>query len=191
MNIFILNDCSGEFYFKPDTTFCKENADFYFPHHIELLKIEPLIATKILKSGKFISSRFANRYYSKIDFALNIFHNKIFQTPITISELTFFSAIDSSFYYCSSNQLLDISEDLNIITLFNRHNTTSINLNIDLETKINQAIEKLSSYITLKSGDIVAISFDSTINIKRGDNIKMRVGFSDDNYDEVFDFLIK
>lgn len=103
MNLFILNKSNGKFYYKPDTTLCRENADFYIPDYINSLNIQSGVAVKIVKSGRCISSKFAERYYRNINFAVNIFHRNILNTTIHIEDLAHFSSLEHSYIVLKSN----------------------------------------------------------------------------------------
>lgn len=191
MNLFILNKTNSKFYYKPDTTFCKESDDFYIPGNVHSLKIQPGIAVRIVKSGKYISSKFADRYYRSISFAANIFHSNLLNPSIQIEDLAHFSSLERSLYLIDKQ--IDISDLIRYknLSLYNDSKTIEMNLGKDMNYVLNMAVEKISSVFSLKSGDSIIVVEDSSTEIKRGDIIKLTIGDSNENYVKLLDFSIK
>jgi 2-keto-4-pentenoate hydratase/2-oxohepta-3-ene-1,7-dioic acid hydratase in catechol pathway len=191
MNLFILNKSNGKFYYKPDTTLCRENADFYIPDYINSLNIQSGVAVKIVKSGRCISSKFAERYYRNINFAVNIFHRNILNTTIHIEDLAHFSSLEHSLYCIEKQSCNQSSISFNTLYLSNGSETIEFYLGSDLKSSLNSAIENISSVFSLKSGDLIIVVEDSSVEIKRGDIVKLTACDSDYNYVKLLDFSIK
>ena len=70
MNIIVKPYGSGLCYCRPDTTWERENKDFYSPECVKELHWSPIIFVRISKAGKCIGGKFASRYYD--EFALGV-----------------------------------------------------------------------------------------------------------------------
>ena len=53
-------------YCRPDTTWERENRDFYSPECVNKLLWTPVIFARISKAGKCIGAKFAQRYYDAV-----------------------------------------------------------------------------------------------------------------------------
>ena len=63
MNI-VVKPYGSEFcYCRPDTTWERENKDFYVPESTETLFWAPVLFAKVNKAGKCIGKKFVSRYY--------------------------------------------------------------------------------------------------------------------------------
>lgn len=69
MNIAVLRP-SGNYCFRPDTTLNREARDYYIPDGIEAVTLRPCIYSKIIKAGKCVSERFAERYVDNFGFGV-------------------------------------------------------------------------------------------------------------------------
>ena len=66
MNI-IVKPYAGSFcYCRPDTTWERENKDFYVPECAESLFWTPVLFARVCKAGKCIGKKFASRYYDTV-----------------------------------------------------------------------------------------------------------------------------
>lgn len=70
MNIIVKPYKSEFFLSRPDTTWEKENRDFYCPDHIHKLNFTPILFARISKAGKCISNKFAERYFDAVGYGL-------------------------------------------------------------------------------------------------------------------------
>lgn len=68
MNIIVKPYGSKSCYCRPDTTWERENKDFYVPECVTGLNWSPIIFVRISKAGKCISDRFASRYYDAFNY---------------------------------------------------------------------------------------------------------------------------
>lgn len=67
MNI-IVKTSSGHVIVRPDTTWEKDNEDFYPPEFVEELTFSPVFFARILKPGRSVGRKFARRYYDAVGF---------------------------------------------------------------------------------------------------------------------------
>lgn len=68
MNIIVNKYGSDLCYCRPDTTWERENKDFYSPECVNELHWTPIIFARISKAGKCIGSKFVSRYYDAVGF---------------------------------------------------------------------------------------------------------------------------
>lgn len=73
MNIIVKPLGSDLCYCRPDTTWERENKDFYVPECIDVLRWTPIVFVRICKAGKCIGERFASRYYDAFNFGALIY----------------------------------------------------------------------------------------------------------------------
>lgn len=69
MNLAVLRP-SGNYCFRPDTTLNREARDYYLPDGIEAVTLTPCIYARVVKAGKCISPRFAERYVDNFGFGV-------------------------------------------------------------------------------------------------------------------------
>ena len=72
MNI-IVKTSSGKITVRPDTTWEKDNEDFYPPEFVEKLTYAPVLFARILKPGRSIGKKFAARYYDSVGFGVLLY----------------------------------------------------------------------------------------------------------------------
>ena len=68
MNIIIRPHGSGFCYCRPDTTWERENKDYYVPDCVSSMFWAPILFVRISKAGKCIGEKFASRYYDAFNF---------------------------------------------------------------------------------------------------------------------------
>lgn len=68
MNIIVRPYGSELCYCRPDTTWERENKDFYVPDGVGSLKWTPIVFIRVSKAGKCIGRKFASRYYDAFNF---------------------------------------------------------------------------------------------------------------------------
>ena len=72
MNI-IVKTSAGRITVRPDTTWEKDNEDFYPPEFVEEVTFTPVLFARILKPGRSVGKKFASRYYDNIGFGILLF----------------------------------------------------------------------------------------------------------------------
>lgn len=70
MNIIVKPYKSEFFLSRPDTTWEKENRDFYCPDDVQELHYAPILFARISKAGKCINEKFAERYFDGVGYGL-------------------------------------------------------------------------------------------------------------------------
>lgn len=72
MNI-VVDTYAGSTCCRPDTTWERENRDFYVPGMANELLWTPVVFARIAKAGKCVGKKFASRYYDGIGFGILIY----------------------------------------------------------------------------------------------------------------------
>ncbi|MDD7455171.1 MAG: hypothetical protein PUK70_02820 [Bacteroidales bacterium] len=76
MNI-LTKTFGGRIVCRPDTTWEKDNADFYPPQFVEALTYAPVFFAHILKPGRSVQKKFAGRYFDGIGFGILLYPQNI------------------------------------------------------------------------------------------------------------------
>ena len=66
MNILVKPYGSDMFHCRPDTTWERENKDFFSPECVNEIYWTPVVFARVCKAGKCVGSKFAGRYYDGI-----------------------------------------------------------------------------------------------------------------------------
>lgn len=75
MNIITRPYGSSSCYCRPDTTWEREDKDFYVPDSVEVIYWAPVVFARISKAGKCIGRKFASRYYDGFGFGALLYCN--------------------------------------------------------------------------------------------------------------------
>ena len=143
-------------FLKPDTALNKESK-FYHPKFTQDLHYECELVVKINKMGKNIQEEFAHKYYDEIslgiDFTARDLQRKCKSKglPWEISKAFDHSAIVSNHWIDKKSvNLDDLNFSLSVNDLVKQEGNTS-----DMLFKIDQLISNISTYFTLKTGDLI------------------------------------
>jgi acylpyruvate hydrolase len=145
------------FFMKPDSAILLDNKPFYLPDFSREVHHEVEILVKIHRLGKNIERKFAHRYYNEItvgiDFTARDLQRKCKAEgkPWEISKAFDGSAVVGKFIKISNQinpQAINFSLQLNGIRV-QSGNTA------DMIFSIDQIIEYVSKFITLKIGDLI------------------------------------
>ena len=136
-----------QLYLKPDTALLVNRKPFFLPHFTEDIVMHPCIVARIDRMGRCIAERFAGRYYSEIAPALNVQAKGM--EGGNLDKLTRGIVFDNSFP----------------VGKFSETDPKEMQWNYDgkvFEVKgliedLNKAVALVSEYITLRTGDMVAV----------------------------------
>ena len=100
MNIIVKPQGSDLCYCRPDTTWERENKDFYVPDCVSVLYWTPVLFARVSKAGKCINPKFVTRYYDAFNFGFLMYtgdgnvaftscadHTSILPAPLPVSGL--------------------------------------------------------------------------------------------------------
>jgi 2-keto-4-pentenoate hydratase/2-oxohepta-3-ene-1,7-dioic acid hydratase in catechol pathway len=176
-------------FLKPDSALLKKNKPFFIPDFSENIQYEVEIVVKITKLGKGIEARFAHRYYDEITLGIDITARDIQSKnakagmPWELSKCFDGAAPVGEFIPVSSVQnVLDLDFRLDI-----NGKTVQKSNSSDMIFNINQIIEYVSRYFTLKTGDLIFTGTPSGVGrLHRNDNLVAYLGEK-----PLLDFMIK
>ena len=153
MNIIVKPKGSDLCYCRPDTTWERENKDFYVPDCVSVLYWTPVLFARVSKAGKCISPKFASRYYDAFNFgALLYCHTG--------------EASGIAFTSCTDHTSLLPAPLYNPVVLENADNIYLVERNGEeifktstaaLKEAIEEAICRASQLTTLRIGDFMAV----------------------------------
>jgi acylpyruvate hydrolase len=176
-------------FLKPDSALLKNNKPFFLPDFSENIHYEVEVVVKISKLGKSISSKFAPRYFDEVTLGIDITARDLQsrQTaagmPWELSKCFDGAAPVGSFLPVSTfKDMGDIDFRLEINERIVQQSNTS-----DMIFGINEIIEYVSRYFTLKTGDLIFTGTPSGVGqLKRNDNLVAYLGDK-----PLLDFMIK
>ena len=145
------------FYLKPDTTILLKNSPFFYPTFSSQIECNFQIAIKICRLGKNIKQRFAEKYYSEGTYAISFIAKDLYENAmkdnrpvdcsIAFDGSTFLGIFFPLSHLMTSKATIQVNENL----------THSIQFSAYLNV-IDPIIEYISSFMTLKIGDILLLN---------------------------------
>src|SRR5664280_433723 len=176
-------------FLKPDSSILKNNKPFFLPDFSTDINYEVEVVLKISKLGKGISAKFAPRYFDEITLGIDITARdlqarfKIAGMPWELSKC--FDGASPLGHFISVSSIKDINNldfRLEINNEVRQQGDTS-----DMIFSINEIIEYVSRFFTLKTGDLIFTGTPPGVGqLQRNDNLVAYLG------DEpVLDFMIK
>lgn len=157
MNI-ITRTYSGKYIVRPDTTWERDNEDFYPPEFISSLSYTPVLFARISKPGRSIGKPFAGRYYDSVSFGVLLYPEDIlgpseedFACASCIDHTSFLTlpATDKAVFNWDDHFMIE----RNGSRIFESGRTSA--------DMIEKAIEESTKYIYIRSGDLLALELRS------------------------------
>jgi 2-keto-4-pentenoate hydratase/2-oxohepta-3-ene-1,7-dioic acid hydratase in catechol pathway len=156
----IITNANEQFYLIPDSALLLKNRPFFCPDYVENLHAKLLLVVKINRLGKYIQEKFAPTYYDEVGFAINFYDKTSLKNQIQQGfPWERATCFDGSF---ALSEFMKISETigdvLNVRAYCNTplHGQNEQTLPFDFQ-QIPQIISELSTFMTLKIGDYIAI----------------------------------
>lgn len=163
------------FFMKPDTCLIQKNQPFFYPDFSEDIHYETEIVIRINKIGKHIQRKFAHTYYSEIGIGIDFTARdlqqkckekglpweiaKAFDNAAPISKFVDISKFDNI-------QNINFHLDINGKTVQNGNTA-------DMIFKVDEIIEYVSKFITLKIGDLIFTGTPAGVGpVKIGDKLE-------------------
>ena len=146
---------SGKVIVRPDTTRVKDGEDVYMPEYVSRLEWSPVLYTKIIKSGRSVGEKFADRYFDSFNIGALLYPSDL----IDGSEegyacaccLDHTSILNLQFFDIKSPEKLD-----NKIVISNNNNVLYSD-NIEFTSIIAKSIVEITKYCWLRVGDLLAV----------------------------------
>ena len=135
-------------YCRPDTTWERENKDFYSPECVNDIFWAPILFVRISKAGKCIGRKFASRYYDAFNFGILLYGSD--------KDIAFSSCMDhtSLLPFPLYNPIVMENED-NVYEV-SRDGDTIFSCNATKEL-IEETVCLASELTSLRIGDLVAV----------------------------------
>lgn len=134
MNIIVKPHGSDLCYCRPDTTWERENKDFYVPDCVSEIHWAPVIFVRISKAGKCINPKFVSRYYDYYNYG--------------------------TLLYCSPENGDSLISCADHTSLLPSPSLKGEELNDGERMLVEDAICKASKLISVRIGDYVAVELD-------------------------------
>lgn len=148
MNIIVRPYGGEKCYCRPDTTWERENKDFYVPECSESLYWTPVLFARVNKAGKCIGKKFVSRYYDAIGCGVLLYTGQ-----------------DIAFASCADHTSLLPMPLYNPVVLEGEDNALEVCLNgssiwnekILSKDKLEDTVCMASALTSLRIGDFVAV----------------------------------
>jgi len=144
-------------FLKPDTAIVRNNDAFYYPEFSDNIHFEVELILKISREGKYVEKKFAHKYYEEVGIGIDFTARDLQQRckekglPWDIAKGFNGSAPISKFVPKSKfKDLQNINFSLTQNEEVKQEGNTSLML-----WNIDEIIEYVSQYFTLKKGDII------------------------------------
>lgn len=142
---------------KPDSSLLKDGKPFFVPDDLGQVDYETEIVVRICRLGKAIPMRFAHRYYDAvtvgIDFTARELQRKLREEGMPWELCKGFDGAAAIGEWVSTDSLPNV-QNLNFHLDINGK-TVQSGCTCDMLYKIDELIEYISTYFTLKTGDIL------------------------------------
>jgi hypothetical protein len=172
MNIIVKPYGCDRCYCRPDTTWERENRDFYSPECVYEIYHTPVLFARISKAGKCIGPKFVSRYYDGIGFGMLIYcrfgENESREKTITFGSCADHTSILPHPLY---NPVVLESEDNTFEMTEDGTQAYSVAGGLEKTSMLQEAICKASEITSLRIGDFVAVELTEMQEVK-GKHIK-------------------
>lgn len=158
MNI-IVKTSSSKYIVRPDTTWERDNEDFFPPEFVDSLSYTPVLFARISKPGRSVSEKFASRYYDGVGYGLLLYPENMLGPAE--EDFACASCLDhTSFLPFPTYLPIVLGGDDNLFRLF-KDGSLLYETAEGTREMIENAISEASKYIYFRSGDILAIELKS------------------------------
>ncbi|PNQ73655.1 2-hydroxyhepta-2,4-diene-1,7-dioate isomerase [Hanstruepera neustonica] len=176
-------------FLKPDTAILLKKQPFFIPDFSDEVHHEVEVLVKINRVGKYIDKKFAHKYYDEIglgiDFTARDLQSKLKEKGLPWETAKAFDGAAVIGKWLSKEQF----SDLNTINFSLQKNDEVVQMGntSHMMWKIDELIEYVSKYFTLKIGDIIFTGTPAGVGkVVANDRLK---GFLEDK--EMFSITIK
>ena len=154
MNI-IVKTPNGRITVRPDTTWEKDNEDFYPPEFVDELTYSPVLFARILKPGRSVGRKFTSRYYDSVGFGVLLYPENLMDgSPESYAQaicLDHTSFLPAPFFPPES-----LKQEANRFTI-ERNGQQLFSCDTASLNMIEDAIVEATRMVYIRTGDLVAI----------------------------------
>lgn len=163
-------------FIKPETAIIPKRNPFFIPDFSSDIHFEAELVVRINKLGKNIQARFAPKYYEEltvgIDFTARDVQRKLKEKGLPWEKAKAFDGSAAVGKFINKNELLN-AENINFSLKLNGEEQQNGYSN-DMLFGINQLIEYISSYFTLKIGDLIFTGTPAGVGpVKKDDQLEL------------------
>jgi 2-keto-4-pentenoate hydratase/2-oxohepta-3-ene-1,7-dioic acid hydratase in catechol pathway len=176
-------------FLKPDSAILKNNKPFFLPDFSDNIQYEVEIVVKISKLGKGVQAKYAHRYYDELTLGIDITARDIqgrqakAGLPWELSKCFDGAAPIGRFVPVKSIpdvKNIDFRLDINDVTVQQGNSS-------DMIAGIDEIIEYVSRFFTLKTGDLIFTGTPPGVGaLKKNDNLTAYLGDT-----PLLDFMIR
>ncbi|MGM9764559.1 MAG: hypothetical protein ACI3ZQ_11115 [Candidatus Cryptobacteroides sp.] len=160
MNIIVRSHNSELCYCRPDTTWERENKDYFVPDFVDELYFCPIIFAKVAKAGKCVGAKFSERYYDSVNFGLLMYAGNPETDLATTSCLDHSSILPFPMYnrivFDREGNDLTIMRDSEVLFTLPGAAPSDEGAKGAMISLIEDSICKVSTRVSLRIGDFVA-----------------------------------
>ncbi len=178
MKIITFRNGGQEYFIRPDTSINRERNNYFCLDSIKTLSAVPCIWIKCNKSGKSISSKFAQRYYAVIGYGIRLINN--IPEESSFSDKYLANSLDNTWYISKEFPIEQIEQFIQELSRLNieisiknaetfRENINALTTNIktinsfqEVISLFGDLIQHSSKYTSLKTGDYISYDLIKT-----------------------------
>ena len=155
MNI-IVSTFNGHYVTRPDTTWEKDNEDFFPPDFVGRLDFSPVLFARICKPGRSVGLRFASRYYDSVNYGILLYPAdhigdgpEFYAEALTLDHTSFLPAPMRAVSELSGRPFSIMKDGTGIFS-------GSLS-STEIAGTVEKAISEATSRIYIRTGDLVAV----------------------------------
>lgn len=155
MNI-VVRTYSGKYIVRPDTTWEKDSEDFFPPEFVNALTLSPVLVARVLKPGRSVGERFAERYYDFVGFGALLYPEDMlegsaegFACASCLDHTSFIPAPSFSAAQIEGQKVKVVKNGSEV--LFDLEGISGV------KEMIAKAIAEATRFIYIRTGDLIAI----------------------------------
>ncbi len=166
MNIIVKPKGSDQCYCRPDTTWERENKDFYVPEGIDSIYWTPILFARISKAGKCINPKFVSRYYDAFNFGMLLYTGN--------GEIAFTSCADhTSILPAPLYNTIVMDSEENICHV--EKDGENVFSSAPDRSFLEDAICKASQMTSIRIGDYIAVELEERSQLSVRNNVESYV----------------
>lgn len=157
MNI-IVKTSSAHITVRPDTTWEKDNEDFFPPEFVNEVTYSPVLFARVLKPGRSVGKKFASRYYDSVGYGVLLYPENMldgttegYAQAICLDHTSFLPAPMFPPQRLEKDAEFRLYRNDDEIFVFDQ---PSLNM-------IEEALVEATRFIYIRTGDLIAIELDA------------------------------
>lgn len=158
MNI-IVRTYGGHYIVRPDTTWERDNEDFFPPEFVSAISFTPVVTARICKPGRSIGIKFADRYFDGTGRGILLYPEDLMD---------------------GSNEGFACASCLDHTSFIPLPACKKENESPEIVEMIKKAISEATAFIYIRSGDIIAIETSEMERLCTKENGTVTTAINDD-----------